>query len=185
VFAAFTAVWTAVALLVTGPVYGLGASAVGLLALVNAGTMIATPIAGRRSDRLGPDPVTLVCVLGVIGSAGVLVVGGLGGWAGFTALVVGTLVLDVAMQSGMVANQVRIFALRKEIRSRLNTAYMMCAFTGGAAGSWLGTRAYIWLGWPGVCALVALFGGLALARHLPHRRVLRRAEPRAAGTPVG
>ena len=183
IFAAFTAVWTAVALLLTGPVYGLGGQAVGALAFVNAATMIATPIAGRQIDRRGPDPVNLVCMLGVLGSAAVLAFGGLGGAAGLTALVVGTLLLDVAMQSGMVANQVRIFALRPEVRSRLNTAYMTCAFLGGSAGSWLGTRAHTVFGWPGVCVLVAALSVLALTRHLFRARAL--AAVPAVGTPAG
>jgi predicted MFS family arabinose efflux permease len=70
------------------------------------------------------------------------------------------------MQSGMVANQARIFTLHPDARSRLNTAYMTCAYLGGSAGSSLGVRAYSQTGWWGVCALVALLAALALARHL-------------------
>jgi predicted MFS family arabinose efflux permease len=172
VFGAFTAVWTGAALLLTGPVYGFGAQSVGVLALVNVATMLATPAAGRRIDRRGPDAVNLACFLAVLVSAAVLAVGGLGGAAGLAALALGTLLLDVAMQSGMVANQVRIWALRPEARSRLNTAYMVCAFLGGGFGSWAATRAYTHVGWPGVSALVALLAGLGLARHL-----LRRSRP--------
>jgi predicted MFS family arabinose efflux permease len=165
VFAGFSAVWTGVALLLTGPVYGMGAGAVGLLALVNAVTMVCTPVAGRQVDRRGPDAVNRVCFLVVGASAAVLGLGGLGGAAGVTALAVGTLLLDVAMQSGMVANTVRIQALRAEVRSRLTTAYMTCAYLGGAVGSWLGLRAYGRFGWLGVCALVAALTAVALARH--------------------
>jgi predicted MFS family arabinose efflux permease len=170
VFAGFSAVWTDLALLLTGPTYHLGAQAVGLLALVSAGTMFATPLVGRQVDRRGSDPVNLVAMLATIASCAVLAGGGLGGTPGLVALAAGTLLLDVAMQSGMVANQARIFALRAEARSRLNTAYMTCAFLGGSMGSWLGTRTYLHLRWPGVCALVALLSALALARHLLHRR---------------
>lgn len=169
VFGAFTAVWTGAALLLTGPVYGFGAQSVGVLALVNVVTMLATPAAGRRIDRRGPDAVNLACFLAVLVSAAVLAVGGLGGAAGLAALALGTLLLDVAMQSGMVANQVRIWALRPEARSRLNTAYMVCAFLGGGFGSWAAMRAYTHVGWPGVSALVALLAGLGLARHLLRR----------------
>jgi predicted MFS family arabinose efflux permease len=69
--------------------------------------MVCTPVAGRLADRHGPDAVNLVCVLGVIVAALVLAGGGRGGTVGLTALVLGSLLLDVAMQSGMVANQVR------------------------------------------------------------------------------
>jgi predicted MFS family arabinose efflux permease len=166
VFAGFSAVWTTLALVLTSPAYGLGASAVGAFALVNAATMVCTPVAGRQVDRRGADAVNLVSMLGVIVSAVVLAFGGLGGALGLTALVLGTLLLDVGMQSGMVANQVRIYALRPEARSRLNTAYMTCAYVGGAVGSWIGARAYEHFGWSGVCAVVALLTAVALAHHL-------------------
>ncbi|MER5729899.1 MFS transporter [Streptomyces sp. NPDC002138] len=166
VFAGFSAVWTCLALLLHGPVYGMGAQAVGLLALVGGATMFCTPLAGRLVDRHGPDPVNLVCMLAVLGSAAVLAVGARGDVLGLTALVIGTLLLDIAMQSGMVANQARVYALRPDARSRLNTAYMTCAYLGGSAGSWCGVRVYEVAGWPGVCALVASLAALALARHL-------------------
>ena len=166
VFAAFSAVWTGVALLLTGPVYHLGTSAVGLLALVNAGTMVSTPAAGRWADRRGPDAVNLVAMLGVVGAAVVLAGGDVGGAGGMAALVAGSLLLDVAMQAGMVANQVRNYRLRPEARSRVNTAYMTCAYCGGAAGSWLGAQTFGAFGWIGVCAVAAVLAGAALARHV-------------------
>jgi predicted MFS family arabinose efflux permease len=169
VFAGFSAVWTGVALLLTGPVYGFGADAVGLLALVNAVTMLVTPVAGRLVDRYGAEAVNLVCFLTVLASAAVLLPGALGRTPGLLSLVAGTLLLDVGMQSGMVANQVRVYALAADARSRLNTAYMTCAYLGGTLGSWLGARAYAWCGWTGVCAVVALLTGLGLVRHLGAR----------------
>jgi len=95
------------------------------------------------------------------------------------------------MQSGQVANQARIFALRPEARARLNTAYMTCAFLGGSAGSWLGVRAYTQWGWNGVCGLIAVLATAALARHLlrrpqPAARAAAAAEPLAQdGVPAG
>ncbi|WP_078626193.1 MFS transporter [Streptomyces sp. NRRL S-241] len=166
VFGGFSAVWTCLALLLTGPVYGLGAHAVGMLALVGAVTMLCTPYAGRLVDRTGADRVNLVCLLGFLVSAAVLAVGSRGGAAGLLALAGGTLLLDVAMQCGMVANQARVYALRPDARSRLNTAYMTCAYLGGSGGSWLGVRIHGRAGWPGVCALVAVLAAVALARHL-------------------
>ncbi|KRB68963.1 MFS transporter [Kitasatospora sp. Root187] len=166
VFAGFSAVWTCLALLLTGPAYDFGSQAVGMLALVGAATMLCTPLAGRLVDRKGPDPVNLVCLLGVVLAAAVLAAGGSGGAVGLTALTVGTLLLDVAMQCGMVANLARVFSLRPDARSRLNTAYMTCAYLGGSAGSWLGVRVYGRAGWWGVCVLVAALGASALARHL-------------------
>ncbi|MEV6950634.1 MFS transporter [Streptomyces sp. NPDC051183] len=178
VFAGFSAVWTCLALLLTGPAYGMGAQAVGALALVGAATMFCTPLAGRVVDRRGSDPVNLACMVGVLASAAILALGAGGGAPGLAALVLGTLLLDVAMQCGMVANQARVFALRPEARSRLNTAYMTCVYLGGSAGSWIGVRVYGRAGWYGVCALVAVLAVLALARHLfaPYGRSSRYAD---------
>ncbi|MFD0575028.1 MFS transporter [Dactylosporangium darangshiense] len=166
VFAGFSAVWIGVALLLTGPTYGLSARAVGMLALVNAATMLCTPLAGRQVDRRGADAVNLICMLGVVAAAGVLAFGTVGGTTGLVALVLGTLLLDVGMQSGMVANHVRIYALHPEARGRLNTAYMTCAYLGGSLGSWLGASAYGYVGWLGVCAVLALLAAAALAGHM-------------------
>ncbi|MFI0773481.1 MFS transporter [Streptomyces sp. NPDC021212] len=163
VFGGFSAAWTALALLVTGPTYGMGTQAVGLLALIGAGSMFCAPAAGRWVDRLGADRVNLWCVLAAIAAAAVLTAGSLGGAVGLVALAAGLLLLDVAVQCGQVANQARIFALRPDARSRLNTGYMTCSFLGGSAGSWLGTRAYVQLGWGAVCALIAVAALLALA----------------------
>ncbi len=191
VFAGFSAVWTAVAFLLTGPQYHLTTTAVGMLALVNAATMVCTPLAGRRVDRHGPDVVNLVCLLAVIATAALLVLGSRGGTVGIVSLVAGTLLLDVAMQSGMVANQVRIYALGTETAGRVKTAYMTGAYLAGGMGSWLGARAYTLFGWAGVCALLALLGGLALARHLtlartrrPHEAVALTAGARPPGCAV-
>ncbi|MFC4048996.1 MFS transporter [Actinomadura syzygii] len=180
IFAGFTASWTSLALLVTGPKYDLGTSAIGLIALVGAASMFCTPIAGRSTDRRGPDTVNLVCMLAVIGAAALLTTGSLGNTLGLIGLTAGMLILDVAVQSGQVANQARIFALRPEARSRLNTAYMTCAFLGGSVGSWLGVRAYTGLGWTGVCLLVSILAGLALTRHLI---AYRTPGPRPEQTP--
>lgn len=168
-FAGFSAAWTSLALLITGPRYQLDASVVGLVALVGAASVVSTPIAGRWIDRRGPDSVNLAGMLVTLVAAAVLAAGVLGGVAGLVVLTVGMLLLDTAVQCGQVANQARIFALAPHLRSRLNTAYMTCSFLGGSAGSWLGVQAYLWLGWTGVCAMVVVLAGAALARHLRKR----------------
>ncbi|MEU9252296.1 MFS transporter [Streptomyces sp. NPDC048270] len=155
-FGGFSAVWTCLALLLTGPLYGFGPQALGIVALTGAVTMACTPMAGRIVDRHGSDPVNLACFLGTLAAAAVLAVGARGGGAGLVALILGTLLLDTAMQCGMIANQARFYALRDDSRSALNTAYMTCVYLGGSAGSWLGLQLYRHGGWLGVCVLLAL-----------------------------
>jgi predicted MFS family arabinose efflux permease len=175
VFAGFSAAWTSLTLLVTGSRYHLGTPAVGLIALVGAGSMFCTPFAGRAVDRRGSDAVNLFCFGSAAAAALVLLAGGHGGALGLVTLTLGMLLLDVATQCGQVANQARIFALRPESRSRLNTAYMTCAFVGGSVGSWLGVRGYEHYGWNGVCGLVGVAAVIALIRHLAHLPAKQRS----------
>ncbi|GAB3871371.1 MFS transporter [Kibdelosporangium lantanae] len=181
-FGAFSAAWTSLSLLVSGPVYHRSADTIGLLALVGAASVLSTPVTGRWVDRRGSDPVSLVCIVGGLTAAGVLAFGGIGGIGGLIVLGAGMLVLDTAVQSGQVANQARIFALRPDARSRINTAYMTCSFIGGTVGSWLGVRVYTAMGWLGVSGLVALAAAVALTRHLLRRSPAARQRPALSET---
>ena len=172
-FGTFSAAWTAIALLLTGPSYGLSTQAVGVFALIGAGAVLVTPVAGRRIDRVGPDRISLVSFTGGLGAAAILALAALPVLHGAASLVLlgaGMLLLDVAVQCGQVSNQARIFGLPGAARARRNTAYMTCTFLGGSAGSWLGVRAYIEFGWSGIAGLTALASAAALTRHLAHRR---------------
>ena len=184
-FGTFSAAWTAIALLLTGPSYRLSTQAVGVFALIGAGAVLVTPVAGRRIDRVGPDRISLVSFTGGLGSAALLALAALPALHGAASLILlgaGMLLLDVAVQCGQVANQARIFGLPGAARARRNTAYMTCAFLGGSAGSWLGVRAYSEFGWAGIAGLTTLASAAALTRHLAHRRSAARRRPaRPAG----
>ena len=188
-FGTFSAAWTAIALLLTGPSYRLSTQAVGVFALIGAGAVLVTPVAGRRIDRVGPDRISLVSFTGGLGSAALLALAALPALHGAASLILlgaGMLLLDVAVQCGQVANQARIFGLPGAARARRNTAYMTCTFLGGSAGSWLGVRAYSEFGWAGIAGLTTLASAAALTRHLAHRRSARPAgtRPAAPGRPA-
>jgi predicted MFS family arabinose efflux permease len=139
----------------------------GVVALVGAASVFCVPLSGRFTDRRGPDLVNLICFAGMAVSAAVLLAGLLHGAVGLVALVAGMLLLDISVQASQVANQSRVFALVPHARSRLNSAYMTCVFLGGSAGSVIGARVYIDLGWGAVCGLVALSAAIGFARHVP------------------
>jgi hypothetical protein len=122
--------------------------------------------------------VNVLALAGTVAAAAILAGGSGGGALGIAALAVGALLLDVSMQSSMVANHRRVFALRADARSRLNTALMTCVFLAGGAGSWMGLRAYSGAGWAGVCALVAGLAALGLAGHVTTRGRWRTRRPR-------
>jgi predicted MFS family arabinose efflux permease len=84
-------------------------------------------------------------------------------------LIIGIVVLDIGTQGMQITNQAIIYALRPDARSRINSAYMVCYFVGGAVGSVTAGVVYSARGWAGVCLLGAFFGLLTCALTLYER----------------
>ncbi len=158
-FAAFSALWTTIAFLLSGNPYRYSNAVIGLFGLVGAGGIVAANMAGKLADSARATATTVGAGVLVAGSFALL-------WAGRTslaALIVGIVVLDMGTQGMQITNQAVIYALRPDARSRINSAYMVCYFLGGAAGSVSAGALYGTHGWAGVCLLGAGFGALTLA----------------------
>jgi predicted MFS family arabinose efflux permease len=158
-FAAFSALWTTIAFLLSGSPYRYSNAVIGLFGLVGAGGIVAANMAGRLADSARATATTVGAGVLLAGSFVLL-------WAGRTslaALIVGIVVLDMGTQGMQITNQAVIYALRPDARSRINSAYMVCYFLGGAAGSVSAGALYGTHGWAGVCLLGAGFGALTLA----------------------
>jgi predicted MFS family arabinose efflux permease len=157
-FCAFSAFWTTLIFLLERPPYHYGSRAAGLFGLVGMAGALGAPLVGRLADRHGPRPAIGVA-LALVFAAYLL----LGAWGKtMTGLIAGVVLLDFAVQSGHVSNQTRIYGLQPEARSRLNTVYMVCYFTGGAVGSVLGAWCWRLAGWIGVCSFGAAVSSLGL-----------------------
>ncbi len=74
--------------------------------------------------------------------------------------------LDVGVQGLQVTNQSLIYRLAPDARSRVNSAYMVCYFAGGAIGSAVGGALYSSHRWAGVCILGAGIGVAAVVAAL-------------------
>jgi predicted MFS family arabinose efflux permease len=163
-FCVFSAFWTTLVFFLQTPPYYYGEAVAGLFGLVGAAGALAAPVSGRLTDRHGARFTILVSLLVAMGSYVVL------GLVGSTmaGLICGVLLLDLGVQAGHVANQTRIYGLDPGARGRLNMVYMVCYFSGGAFGSWMGAEAWKVAGWKGVCgfALVVLMAatGFCISR---------------------
>ena len=130
-FAAFSVLWTTLAFLLSASPYHYSNAVIGLFGLVGAGGIVAANLAGKLADSARVTATTVVAGVLLAGSFALL-------WAGRTslaALIIGIVVLDMGTQGMQITNQAVIYALRPDARSRINSAYMVCYFIGGAAGS--------------------------------------------------
>lgn len=177
-FGTFSSFWATLVFHLASPPWHYGAREAGLFGLVGAVGAIAANPAGRLSDRRGAaftaGAAIVVCILsyGAFIGAGNTIAG----------LIAGVILMDLGVQSGHVANQIRIYALIPEARSRLNTVYMVTYFLGGAAGSALGGYGWSRWGWAGVCAAGLLQSCIALAIRVNGH--YRDRKPRLAAVPV-
>ncbi|MBN3762726.1 MFS transporter [Burkholderia sp. Ac-20365] len=164
-FAGFSLFWSTLALLLAGAPFHYGPQAAGLFGIVGAAGAMAAPLAGKFADRRGPRAIVSLSIALVALSFIVFAVSG----SSLVGLVIGVIVLDVGVQAAQISNQSRIYALKPEARSRVNTVYMVCYFIGGAVGS--GVGAFVWplFGWVGVGIAGLVFAALAGLNHLRGR----------------
>ncbi len=178
-FAAFSVFWTTSAFLLAGAPYHYGDAVIGLFGLVGAGGALCANFAGRLADRDLTRTTTAVFSALVMLSFLPLWLGR----HGLIWLVAGIFLLDIGVQGLQVTNQSLIYRLAPDARSRVNAAYMVCYFAGGAVGSAVAADLYGSHGWAGVCLLGAglgvaalLLAGLDAARGVSPRRGEARVE---------
>jgi len=160
-WACFNAFWVNLAaLLANGPRH-LSSAWAGGFGIIGAAGALAASLSGRASDRLGSRTV-IAASIGFVTLSYVLLVGA---ESSLALLVVGVVVLDIGVQSGLVSNQTRAFAVDPKAQGRINSLYMTATFTGGAIGvaisGWLMTR----FGWSGIVAFGIALGLSASAIH--------------------
>ncbi|MGW2490175.1 MFS transporter [Streptomyces sp. NPDC001606] len=151
-YGAWSALWTSLALLLTGPRYGLSTAVAGLFGLFGLSASAVAPLAGGLVDRFGAAKVVRSAYL----LAAVCVpLFWLGGHA-LAALVVGAVAIHAALVAAHVANQT-LALTTTSAPATANTAYVVASFAGGALASALAGPAYGHWGWTGVCAVAAIW----------------------------
>ncbi len=152
-FAAFSAFWTTLVFLLERPPYHYGSQTAGLFGLIGAVGAAVAPLAGRMSDRRSPRFVVKIAIACVLGAFALFWGFGLHLWG----LVIGVILLDAGVQAAQVANQTRVFTLKPEARSRVNSVYMIGYFAGGSVGSLAASSMWSVWQWSGVCATGVAF----------------------------
>lgn len=158
IFAMFSILWTSLAFLLSAEPWGFSDATIGLFGLAGAVGALSARHAGVLTDRGHGRSLTVVGLLLLLASWGLL---GLGGRS-LAALVAGIMLLDLALQAVHITNMNLIFTLDEDIRNRLNSGYMFLYFVGGAAGSLASAWVYQQHDWRGVIVLGCATGILAL-----------------------
>jgi predicted MFS family arabinose efflux permease len=151
-FGVFSSLWATLIFLLSTH-FNYGAREVGLFGLLGAAGAISAPAIGKIADRKHPRFGVFVCLLLTLLSIFIVNLSA----DSLIGLIIGIFIMDLGVQGGHVSNQTRIFALREDARSRINTVYMFCYFVGGALGSFLASLAWGKAEWTGVCVLELLF----------------------------
>jgi predicted MFS family arabinose efflux permease len=158
VMGCFSALWTSIAFLLSGPPYNYGNTAIGLFGLAGIAGAAIAPVAGRLADRGKGKLATSAGLLILLASWGLLLLGA----HSVVLLVAGIVALDLGAQGVHISNQHAIYALSADARSRITTAYMLAYFAGAAAMSAAASMLYGSDGWTGVCVLGAVVAAAGL-----------------------
>ena len=175
-FASLSALFSTMAFLLAGPPFGLDEVEIGLVGLAGVAGALAANAAGGLADRGRSQLATGAALVFLLVSWPIFALGA-------TSLVwflVGMVLADLGLQGVHVSNQSIIYALAPEARARVTSVYMTTYFVGAAAGSSLGSAAWLTAGWSGV---VWLGGVLAVASILAWLLDLRVAAKTAATRP--
>jgi predicted MFS family arabinose efflux permease len=160
-WACFNAFWVNLAALLANGPWHLGSAWAGGFGIIGAAGALAATLGGRAADRLGSRSV-IGASIGIVTLAYVLLAGA---DSSLAFLVIGVIVLDIGVQSGLVSNQTRAFAVDPKAQGRINSLYMTATFSGGAIGvmvsGWLMSR----FGWHGIVAFGVVLGLVASAIH--------------------
>ncbi|MEU1003651.1 MFS transporter [Streptomyces tibetensis] len=151
-FGAWSALWTSLTLLLTGPAYGLSAATAGLFGLFGLTASAVAPLAGGLVDRFGAARVVRSAYLVAAVSVPLFWLGGQVLGALFAAAVA----VHAALVASHVANQT-LALTATATPATANTAYVVAGFAGGATASALAGVAFSHFGWGGVCVVAGVW----------------------------
>ncbi|MDM9384652.1 MFS transporter [Chlorogloeopsis sp. ULAP01] len=159
-FGALSVFWSTLAFLLTRPPYSYGSNVVGLFGFVGIGGILAAPVLGQIAARGTAKTLRSMVGMALVASIAAYLIF----WKFETqvwGLIVGSMLLNLSSQGALVANQVKVYSLLPDARSRLNTVFMVSTFLGASLGSVVGTYGWSAFQWTGVCLAGLLLIGIA------------------------
>ena len=169
IFAAFSALWTTLAFHLTQAPFHYNNLVIGLFGLFGIAGVLAANLAGHNADRQRTHLATMLAGLLITASFVVMYFG----QHTLLVLVLGIVMLDAGIQGLQITNQSIIYSLVPESSSRVNSAYMVCAFAGAALGSLAAGQCYAHAGWRGDCLLGGGIGVVILLFAILWREPIR------------
>jgi predicted MFS family arabinose efflux permease len=165
-FGAFSAFWTTVSFVLTGPYFHYSTTGVGIFALVGAAGAAIAPFAGHWADRGLARPMT-----GVAFAVAALAFALAGfGQHSIILIALAAILIDMAVQATLILGQHTVYQLDPAARARLNSVFIATFFVGGAIGSQLGSVVYNAGGWTGLTVLGGVLPLIALLSWTTDRR---------------
>lgn len=165
-FAVFTMFWTGLTFLLSAEPYFYTSTQIGMVGFVGLAGALAARRTGKLHDRGLSIPATGIALALALLSLLISEVGE----TSIIAQLVTVLLLDIAIQMVNVLNQIRLFSVDGNARSRLNTAFITCNFIGGALGSTL--AGFLWQldGWMAITLGEGFLIALALLVWFIHKK---------------
>ena len=154
--------WVTISFFLETPPYHYGSNIVGLLGLVGIVGALAASFVGKFADH--KDVRYIYAIALPLTLLSFVVMWLTGQW--LIGLIIGTILLDLGVQSNHVANETRIYTLDPAAWSRANTIYIFMFCIGGSLGSVLGTIGWDIAKWNGVCCTGCLMLGLAFGFYI-------------------
>ncbi|PKG68275.1 MULTISPECIES: MFS transporter [Pseudoalteromonas] len=152
-FASFNVLWATLAIYVSNEPFNYNAQQAGLFGVIALAGVIGAKSSGKWVSKLGSKALIMIAL--TLAAIGFAITGLFNG--SLASLVIGIILIDFAIFSAQVANQVRVFSIDPTAQSRINGIYMLGYYIGGAVGSMVGVKAFALYQWPGVVAVSIIF----------------------------
>jgi predicted MFS family arabinose efflux permease len=159
-FCCFSVFWTTLTFYLSSLPAHYGSDVLGGFGILAVTGALVAPIAGRLAEKYSPGLINALFLVLVMIAFTIM-------WFSdrhpLLLIGLGVLILDAGVQGNQITNQTRIYSLRADLHSRLNSVYMVIYFIGGALGSFVGSLIWRDFGWHGVCLLGAVLAAVGVA----------------------